>query len=586
MSVWRVLWRLVRAHPRAYLVSATCWTVFLVGRLVPGLFERAFFDSLTGGASALSPWALVAIVVSLELARLVSSIGSTLADVTFQFASAALLRGNLLRTLLGRPAAAALTMAPGAAVSRFRDDVDSVARFTAVPITMLGTLGFAVVAVVVMLRIDVALTLVVIVPLLAVIALARVASQRVQRYRTESRSATASITTFLGELFGAVLTVRATGAEPRMVGRLEALNEQRRQATVRDALFEQLLQSIFVNTVDVGTGVILLLAAGPMLAGTFTIGDFALFSYYLFFVIRLPIGIGALLVQRRQADVAIERLLTLADGSDPGRLTAAAAPPGPARIRSAGRLDRLEVRGLSCRHPGSTRGVAGVDLVLERGSFTVVTGRVGSGKTTLLRALLGLLPGTAGTILWNGREVEDAAQFFVPPRCAYVPQVPRLCSDTIADNIRLGLPVDDARVADAVRLAALERDVDALTDGLDTLTGPRGTRLSGGQVARVAAARALVREPDLLVLDDLSSSLDVETERALWAGLASRPGVTLLVAAHRRQVLERAQHIVLLADGRVRAQGRLPALLAGCAEMRELFREQSSLDGGAGREAT
>src|SRR5690242_9703605 len=107
-------------------------------------------------------------------------------------------------------------------------------------------------------------------------------------------------------------------------------------------------------------------------------------------------------------------------------------------------LDLLDVKGLTYRHPQSGRGVAGVDLRLPRGSVTVVTGRVGSGKTTLARTLLGLLPRESGEIRWNGRPVDDPATFLTPPRAAYTPQAPRLFSDTLAENIRLGLPDDPA----------------------------------------------------------------------------------------------------------------------------------------------
>ncbi len=177
------------------------------------------------------------------------------------------------------------------------------------------------------------------------------------------------------------------------------------------------------------------------------------------------------------------------------------------------------MRGLSYRHPGSERGIFDIDLTLPRGSFIVITGRIGAGKTTLLRALLGLLPKDAGDIRWNDDLVAEPARFFQPPRCAYTPQVPRLFSDTLRENILLGLPEAQADLPSAIRQAVLEPDVETLDRGLDTLVGPRGVRLSGGQVQRAAAARMFVRQPDLLVFDDLSSALDVETERMLWQRL-------------------------------------------------------------------
>ena len=206
--------------------------------------------------------------------------------------------------------------------------------------------------------------------------------------------------------------------------------------------------------------------------------------------------------------------------------------------------------------------------------MTVITGRIGSGKTTLLRVLLGLLPKDAGEIHWNTMLVEDPASFFVPPRSAYTAQIPYLFSATLKENILLGLSEEQVDLQTALHHAVMENDVTELEQGVETLIGTRGVKLSGGQVQRTGAARMFVRAPELCVFDDLSSALDVETESLLWERLFTAGECTYLVVSHRRAVLQRADHIIILKDGMREAEGTLSALLEQSEEMRHLWHGQ------------
>lgn len=547
--------RLIRTDPQAYAMAILTWTIFHMSPLVVGGLVKLILDHLTTARSG-TPWMLLAAVLGTEVAR-----WSVLIWSAWQWQGAwvgwnSVPRVNALTSLAtGRgPTAGRLPGSSGEAVSRFRDDTHDLAMVLDSWLDLAGTGLAAVVAVVVMFTVDAEAAAIVLIPMGLAIALSLSLGPRLRSWRRQTRLATSGVTSFIGDTFAGVLAVKTGGAESAFHHRFQQLNAERAEASRRDQLGRQILNSISVGTGEVTIGIVLVVVAATFRQGRLSVGDVSLFASYVTIVAGAPRWLGRVAIWMQQAEVSVERLADLIEGDRIAPVRPVAThlrhgpPPLPQVAAAAEPFMELAVEGLTARHGRSDHGVIDVSLIVRPGRLVAISGEVGSGKTTLLRAILGVVPSQAGTTRWNGVAVEDPATELVPPRVAYLPQVPRLFSEPLADTILLGLPDDE--LDRALWLACMEDDVAEMADGVGTVIGPRGLRLSGGQAQRTAAARALVRRPQLLVVDDLSSALDVETETRLWERLAAQPDRTVLLVTHRPAVLAAADEVIVLEHGR------------------------------------
>ena len=551
---WKIILQLVRYEPARWSGHLSTQIIFMLLMQCQAFAIYTFFNLLTGATSAWSVWGLILLLYATRVVRESCRYLGVDLQTPFLAHCTALLRRNLLHFIFHRPGAQALPSSPGEALSRFMGDTNQIADFALWMNMVISWAIYSVIAVVVMISISPLITVVAVLPFILVTLIASIAARRIEHYHRLTRQWTGNVTGFLGEVLGSIQAVQVAGAEQSILQHFATLNHERQKTALKEHLFNALLQSVTTNSTNVATGLILLLSGSLIQAHTFTVGDFALFIYYLdqfsYFISLVTTAVA----RYRQLSVSIERIDLLMTGAPAAALIEPVAvplrnfvpaSPLPQRTKED-RLEVLEVRNLTCLYLHTDKGVKDMALTLQRGSFTVITGPIGCGKTTFLRALLGLLPLDSGQILWNGKPIDSLAAFMTPPRVAYTAQLPRLFSETVQANLLLGLPPDETSIKEAIQAAVLEQDVIELTQGLATLIGPKGLKLSGGQLQRVAAARMFIRQPELLVFDDISSALDINTERLLWSRLLADKGKTILAVSHREAVLQQADQVISL----------------------------------------
>ncbi|MET8232287.1 ABC transporter ATP-binding protein/permease [Micromonospora sp. NPDC005298] len=363
-------------------------------------------------------------------------------------------------------------------------------------------------------------------------------------------TARAAFATALVSALSAARTVKlagATGAVLRHLADLDAVRSDRQRREISVQVWSRSTPSMASGLLPIGAWALYLagdLSAGAVLVAVSTLGAARWFAWTTASLIsQLPSA--RVWTRRTVAMTGVGAYSAAVPAVDLAGGTAPAPTPPPRHP-----LRRLELRGFGVVHSDGTVAVRDVDLTVERGQLVLVVGPVGSGKSSLLRALAGIVHHT-GELSWNGDPVTEPELFLRPNQVGYVAQLPRVLSGTVADNIALGHQVD---AAGAVSTAQLDHDLAAAGGGLGLLIGHKGTRLSGGQLQRLALARALAPRTELLVADDVSSALDVTTELALWQALRAH-GVTVVGSTAKRAALVRADHVVVLLGGVVAAQG-------------------------------
>lgn len=540
----RSIMTMLRIHPQWGLAGAAA---FLLG-------------SVTGAFGAVTGWVWGLVVADLHAGRGASTLTAGLVvvllaaplslSVAFRIymrwwaavllrLRLAVLRGQTMQHRLPRTP-------PGEVVARVMDG-DRIARYADRWVDFFN--GLAVVAITMLVAWN-PLAGLVLLAVMAVSALASTVGTPIAgRSAVASSAARAQFGKSLVSALDAARTVKLAAATPAVRLHLQRVDAGRVSAAVREHRVQAVLDGVPVVMVQCGVvaGWLVYFAGGwglsTALLVTTAVAGFDWFGRVSGAVITEAPGVRAWLGATTRL-AGGSNLMALPSGVD---LVAGAAPTPPLPPRTP--LRELAVDNVTAVHPDGTIGADGISLVVSAGQLVLLLGPVGSGKSSLLAALAGLVHHT-GSVRWNGVDVEDPQVFLRPGQVAYVAQVPRVLSGTFGDNVRLDYPRAPER---AIADARLSSDI-ADAGGIESLVGHRGLRLSGGQVQRLALARALATEAELVLADDVSSALDARTEVEVWEALRAR-GTTVIASTSKEAALRRADRVVVLVDGRVAASG-------------------------------
>jgi ATP-binding cassette subfamily B protein len=370
------------------------------------------------------------------------------------------------------------------------------------------------------------------------------------------------------ENIAGVRVVRAYIQENHELRRFEVLNREFIRENIKLARAQGMFMPVLQSLVGVAFLAVLWAGGARLLAGSITLGQFVMFNTYMGMLVWPMIALGWVvnLTQRGTASLArIDELMK--------QQPSIAAPPDPVPLTDP--AGRIEFRDVTVSFDGSDA-LSGVSLEIPAGSTVAIVGHTGSGKTTLVSLIPRMLDPTAGAVLFDGVDVRDYSPEELRSNIGFVPQETFLFSTTLAENIAFGVKgATPEQILRAAEVAGLGPDIDGFPGGLDTVVGERGITLSGGQKQRTAIARAIMRDPAVLILDDALSSVDTLTEERILSALQEiMRGRTTILISHRVSTVRNADRIFVVEFGRVAEQGTHAELIGKGGYYADLYQKQ------------
>jgi len=573
----RVLWRAIRTHPAPFIVSVSGATLFatmsvgatiVLGRVTDELIVPGFEEKATGQAIR---GAVLAIMI-VALLRAIGVVGRRFFGGVTSFRMAATWRTRIADTYLAAPLSFHQTRPTGELMAHAdTDTIGATEAINPVPFSM-SAVVISLVAVVRLAMVDPVLTLVglVLFPLLALAN--HVYTTHVEEPAALVQARFGDLASVAHESFDGALVVKTLGLSAHEQGRLAAAADRLRHERLRVGYLRAAFEPALDTLPSLGTIALLGIGTWRLSEGAVTTGELVE-AMALFAILTLPMRVlGFLLESLPRAVVSVDRLDEVID-------TEAAPIPDPSVIAGlpAGPLG-VTVADVGFAYPDGPPVLDGLRFAVRPGEVVALTGATGSGKSTLCYLLARLMDPSQGRVEVGGVDLTVVDPDELRASVALVFQETFLFADTVQENLTLSEPVADATVDWAVGVARADEFIGELDRGRATVIGERGVTLSGGQRQRLALARALLRHPRLLILDDATSAVDPRIEQQILAGLRRELDMTTIVVAHRVSTIALADRVLYLDEGRLVADGSHADLLANVPGYEALIRAYEAAD--------
>ncbi|MDA0691028.1 MAG: ABC transporter ATP-binding protein [Nitrospinae bacterium] len=458
----------------------------------------------------------------------------------------------------------------GDLISRATNDLRSVRDFIGLGLLVLVDATVVIIACVsLMVWINPGLTMVVLLPLPLVSVLFFKFIKEISKRHQAVQEHLATMTARVQENLAGIRVLHAFAQEENEKIKFDALNREYIQKNLQITKLFGIFTPSLVFTLGVASMISLWLGAKAVIGEEMSLGSFVAFNGYLMMLSWPMMGIGYMINLTQKGQSAMGRIQEIF-ASQP-----AITEGTEDFFQMSG---EIEFKNFGFSYPGSaSAALTGIDLTIPKGQTLVIVGKIGSGKSTLAQMLPRILEGNVGSLCIDGQPIQKISLSHLRKNIGYVDQQPFLFSLSIRDNILLGNEeATQEEIDEAVRNAGLEADFDRFPEGLETIVGERGVSLSGGQKQRIALARALLKHPKLLVLDDAFSSLDAETEAFILKQIKQTiREVTTVIITHRLSIARQADQIILMDDGKIVERGTHSELLAKRGIYSTMFTNQA-----------